>query len=209
VSGNGEPGDKPGARVGPWTRHESRPLYDNPWIRLREDAVTQPDGRPGVYGVVEFNNLTLGVVALNASGEVILVGQHRYPLDYYSWEIPEGGGPKGSSPEAGAARELREETGLEAGRWDYLGCLVLSNAVTDEIGHLFLARDLIQHTPQPEPTEVLRTRWLPFEEACREAFEGRITDSISTVALSRARHFLELEKRGLPAPEYPRHPAGG
>jgi 8-oxo-dGTP pyrophosphatase MutT (NUDIX family) len=203
VKETGGAGDE---RVGRWVRRESRVLYENPWIRLREDAVTRPDGGPGIYGVVEFANLTLAIVALNASGEVVLVGQHRYPLDYYSWEVPEGGGPKGSSPEEGAARELREETGLEAARWDYLGCLVLSNAVTDETGHVFLARDLTQHAPEPEPTEVLQTRWLPLEEACREALEGRITDSISTVALARARHFLELEKQGLPAPVYPRHP---
>src|SRR5690606_37910998 len=135
---------------------------------------------PGIYGVVEFHNLTTAIVALNAADEVVLVGQHRYPLDYYSWEVPEGGCPKtGDTPEAGAARELREETGLEAARWDYLGCAVLSNAVTDELAHFYLARSLTQHAPEPEPTEELRVKWLPLEEACRDALEGRITDLIS------------------------------
>ena len=205
---NGDGVGRDGERVGPWIRRRSRDIYQNPWIRVREDAVTRPDGSPGIYGVVEFRNLTIGVVALNASGEVVLVGQHRYPLDYYSWEIPEGGGPNGSDPRANAARELREETGLEADRWDYLGTLVLSNAVSDETGHLFLARDLTQHEPEPEPTEILQIRWLPLEEACREALEGRIADSVSCVALARTRHFLGLEKQGLPPPAYPRHPRG-
>ena len=198
--------ERDGVRVGPWIRRQSRDIYQNPWIHVREDAVTRPDGNPGIYGVVEFHNITVGVVALNDSGDVVLVGQHRYPLDYYSWEIPEGGGPKGSDPQANAARELREETGLEAGRWDYLGTLVLSNAVSDEIGHLYLARDLTQHEAEPEPTEVLEVRWLPLEEASHDALEGRISDSITGVGLARARHFLELEKRGLPTPAYPHHP---
>jgi len=203
VSGEAQDG---GRRIGPWTRNHSREVYDNPWIRVREDAVTRPDGSPGIYGVVSFHNLTIGVVALNAAGETVLVGQHRYPLDYYSWEIPEGGCPKGDSPEGTAARELREETGLEAARWDYLGCMVLSNAVSDEYGHLYLARDLTQHEPEPEPTEVLQTRWQPLEAACADAEEGRITDLVSCTGLLRARHFLDRESRGLPPPEYPRQP---
>ena len=193
-------------RIGPWICRESRDIYQNPWISIREDAVTRPDGNPGIYGVVEHANLAIGIVALNAHNEIVLVGQHRYPLDYYSWETPQGGCPKDSAPEASAIRELREETGVEAARWDYLGCLVLSNAVTDEVGHLFLARDLTQHEPQPEPTEVLEVRWLPFEEAFNEAASGVITDSVSCVALQRARHFLDLEKRGLPPPAYRRQP---
>jgi 8-oxo-dGTP pyrophosphatase MutT (NUDIX family) len=195
-----------GKAVGPWIRRESRDVYQNPWIRVREDAVTRPDGNPGIYGVVEYANFAIGITALNADGEIVLVGQHRYPLDYYSWEVPQGGCPKDSAPEDSAIRELREETGVEAARWDYLGCVALSNAVSDEVGHLFLARDLTQHEPEPEPTEVLETRWMPLDKACDEVLKGTITDLISCGALMRARHFLDLEKQGLPAPAYRRHP---
>jgi len=201
---NGLPGLEP---VGPWMRLKSRSIYRNPWIHVREDRVTRPDGNPGIYGVLEFANLAIGVVALNEGGEVVLVGQHRYPLDYYSWEIPEGGCPKElDKPETAAARELREETGLEASHWHYLGCLALSNSVTDEVAHLFLARNLFQGQPSPDPTEVLQIKWLPLEEACRQVLEGEITESISIAGLLRARHFLERERSGLPPREYSRAP---
>ena len=192
-------------RVGPWRRLESRSIYRNPWIHVREDSVTRPDGNPGIYGIVEFANLAIGVVALNEVGEVVLVGQHRYPLDYYSWEIPEGGCPKESDdPEAAAARELREETGLEAARWHYLGCLALSNSVTDEVAHLFLVRNLSQGPSAPDPTEVLKVKWILLEEVVRQILEGEITESISIAAILRALHFVQREKAGLPPLEYQR-----
>ncbi len=198
--------DSESTRIGPWTWQNSRDIYQNPWIHVREDKVIRPDGEEGIYGVVEFANWAIGVVALDASGRIVLVGQHRYPLNYYSWEIPEGGCLKGSDTlEAAAARELREETGVEAKRWDYLGCFTLSNAVSDEVAHLFLARDLTQGEPSPDPTEVLQVKWEMLEEACRQVLEGEITESISIAGLLRAKHFLENEKAGVKK-EYKRGP---
>lgn len=194
------------ARIGPWTRTSTRNIYANPWIRVREDAVIRPDGAPGIYGVVEFAHWASGIVAVDAEGRVALVGQHRYPLDYYSWEIPEGGIPKGDDLLSSAARELREETGIEAQRWDALGCLVLSNSVTDEVAYLFLARVLTQGQPHPDPTEVLQVQWVSLEEACRQALTGEITESITVAGLLRAREFLHRENRGLPPTEYRQEP---
>ena len=193
-------------RIGPWLKHASRTVFETPWIRVREDAVTQPDGKPSTYGVVEYRNLAVGVVAVDEAGRVALVGQHRYPLDYYAWEIPEGGCPRDEAPREAAARELREETGTLAKRWDYLGCLTLSNSVSDEVAHLFLARDLVAGEAEPEPTEVLAKRWLPLEEACGDVLEGRLTDGISVAGLLRARHFLERERSGLPPLAYSEAP---
>jgi ADP-ribose pyrophosphatase len=198
---------QPLRRIGPWSVVGTRPLYANPWIEAREDQVIHPHGEPGIYGVVSFRHLAVGIVPLDRNGNVTLVGQHRYPLDYYSWEIPEGGCRIGAeSPEETARRELAEETGFRAGSLAYLGCFTLSNSVTDEVAHLFLARDLTSGVANPEATEVLQTKVLPFAEACRMAEEGQLNESLTVVALLRARHWLEREKQGLPPPEYRNQP---
>lgn len=181
-------------KIGPWTRLRSRAIYENPWIRVREDDVLRPDGSPGIYGTVHFKNIAVAVVPIDAQGRVILVGQHRYPFDRYFWEVPEGGCPEGrEKPEEAAVRELREETGYVAGRWDYLGALVLSNACSDENGHLFLARDLTPGAQDPDADEQLAVKAVDFQEAWRMAMEGELTESLTVAALARARYFLDRE----------------
>lgn len=172
----------------------SRPIYENPWITVREDQVLRPDGSPGIYGVVHFRHLAVGVVPLDEAGRVILVGQYRYTLGVHSWEIPEGGCPVGEDPRDAAARELEEETGYRAARWDYLGSTVLSNSATDETAHLFLARELTPGKAHPDPTEELTVKAIPWEEAWRLAMEGEAADSITVMALARARHRLDQER---------------
>ncbi len=169
----------------PWHRRSRRVAYENRWLTVWHDEVTRPDGRAGIYGVVHFANLAVGVVALDADGRVVLVGQHRYTLDAWSWEIPEGGVPLDEDPVAGAARELREETGVTAATWHELGRLHLSNSVTDEAGILYLATNLTRGQAAPEETEALEIRWVPFAEALAMTLDGRITDSLSVVALQR------------------------
>lgn len=183
-------------KFGPWTRLSSRPIYENPWIRVREDQVLRPDGSPGIYGVVHFRNLAVAVVPVDAEGRVILVGQHRYPLDFYSWEIPEGGCPEGEDPLAAAKRELREETGCEAALWDYLGSVALSNSATDEMGHIWLARDLTRGASEPEATEDIAVRTVAWDEAWTLAMEGKRTDALTVMGMARARHFLDRERAG-------------
>lgn len=183
------------APTNPWRTKGSRPIYENPWIRVREDAVVRPDGQDGIYGVVEYKNWAIGIVVLTDEGETILVGQHRYPLDLYSWEIPEGGCPVGTSPLESAKRELREETGIEAGRWTYLGELHLSNSVSDEVGCVFLAEDLTFGEAEPEGTERLETRRVPLAAAYHMAMTGEISDSLAVIGLARAHHFLAAGRR--------------
>lgn len=175
----------------PWTRTGSREVYANPWISVREDEVVRPDGQPGIYGVVELRNLALGCVALFADRTTVLVGQHRYTLGEYSWEIPEGGGDPQREPLDEIARELAEETGLLAQRWTPLGRVHTSNCITDELGLLWLAEDLSEGPDDPDATEVLRTWRLPFDEAVAMAIEGRITDAMSITGLLRAAHLLD------------------
>lgn len=166
-------------------RRTRRTAYENPWITLWHDEVTRPDGSPGIYGVVHFTGLAAGVVVLDDDDRVVLVGQHRYTLDTWSWEIPEGGVPEGETALAGAQRELREETGLEAATWREIARLDLSNSVTDERAVLYVATDLTQGEASPEPSEAIEVRWVPFDEALAMTLDGRITDSMSVVAIQR------------------------
>ena len=173
----------PPERANPWITQESRVVYENAWIRVREDRVTRPDGQPGIYGVVHFKNRAVGVLPVEPDGSVWLVGQHRYPLDLYSWEIPEGGCPEGEDPEACARRELQEETGLTAGRLEPILTTHLSNSVSDEWGVIFRATELLPGPPEPEGSERIDVRKVPFAEALGMVHRGEITDSLSVMAL--------------------------
>ena len=173
---------KPGVGQNPWLTVGSEQVYENAWISVREDKVVRPDGEPGIYGVVHYKNVAVGVLPVE-DGHTYLVGQYRYPLERYSWEIPEGGCPEGEEPLRAAQRELREETGLEARSWRRLGEAHLSNSVADEYAVWFLATGLVSGKNQPEGDEVLEVRRVPLEEALRMALDGRITDALSLVAL--------------------------
>ncbi|MFI5267225.1 MAG: NUDIX domain-containing protein [Chloroflexota bacterium] len=181
------------AQRGPWQVLDSRAVYANPWITVREDRVIQPDGRPGIYGVVQCNP-AVGVVALTAEGQVCLVGQYRYPLDEYSWEIVTGYSEPGEDVLAAAQRELREETGLTATRWTSLGRCHISNSVTDQVGYLYLAEGLEQGAAAPEPTEELSVKVVPLAEALALAQSSGIVQAFSLVGLYRAawQHPLRL-----------------
>lgn len=170
---------------GRFERRSRRVAYENPWITVWHDEVTRPDGGDGIYGLVHFENLAVGVLVLDGDDRTLLVGQHRYALDEVSWEIPEGGVPVGESPLEGAQRELREETGLSATTWVELGRLSLSNSVTDERAVLFLATGLTHGEASPEPTESLEVRWMPFSDVLAMTLDGRIHDALTVVAVER------------------------
>ena len=167
----------------PWKTLSSRPVYENPWIGVREDRVIRPDGKPGIYGVVHFKNRAVGVLPVDGEGAIWLVGQHRYPLDAYSWEIPEGGCPENESPEETARRELREETGLVAERLELVATSHLSNSVSDEVGYVFRATELTQGADEQEGTERIVARRVEWNEAWQMFKAGEITDSLSVIAI--------------------------
>ncbi len=169
-----------------WKTVHNERIYDNPWIRVEHRAVINPAGNPGIYGVVKFKNKAIGIVPVDDRGCIYLVGQYRYPLDAYSWEIPEGGGPLGEDPLDTARRELKEETGLLADRWECLGRIHTSNSVTDEEGFIYLATGLEYGAAEPEETEELRIKKVPLSTAVEMVMRSEITDSISMCGILMA-----------------------
>lgn len=169
----------------PWTVLSRTTAYENDWIRVDHHEVLGPSGGPGVYGTIHFKNQAIGVVPIDASGRVILVGQYRFPLGAYSWEIPEGGGSRSVPALDSAQRELREECGLTARRWMEVQSMDLSNSVSDEFSTAFLAWELSEVPAQPDETEELRVARVPFWEAMERVKRGEIRDSISAAALLR------------------------
>ncbi len=167
----------------PWQTLNSSVKYDNNWLSIRHEEVVTPAGTPGIYGVVSFKNKAVGVIPIDTEGNTYLVGQYRYPLNEYSWEIPEGGSPLGTEPLDSAKRELKEETGLEARHWTQIARIHTSNSATDEEGFLYIAEDLVQGDHEPEETEDLRIWKLPLVEAVGMAMTGRITDALSVSGL--------------------------
>lgn len=174
----------------PWKTLSTQAIYDNPWIRVREDQVINPSGGRGIYGVVSFKNKAIGIIPVDKNGNTYLVGQYRYALEAYSWEIPMGGGLLQNNILESARRELREETGLTAQSWTQILRLHTSNSVTDEEGFVFLAQDLQQGETDFEETEDLRIRRLHVREAIEMVFEGEITDAISVAGLLALPRFL-------------------
>lgn len=167
----------------PWQTLNSAIRYENPWLSIRHEEVVTPAGTPGIYGVVSFKNKAVGVIPIDTDGYTYLVGQYRYPLNEYSWEIPEGGSPVGTDPLESARRELREETGLVAQRWTKIARIHTSNSATDEEGFLYIAEELEQGDHEPEDTEQLHVRRLPLAEAVEMVMRSEITDALSVSAL--------------------------
>ncbi|MEM6320714.1 MAG: NUDIX hydrolase [Bacteroidota bacterium] len=175
----------------PWKITNSQPIYDNPWIKITHNEVITPAGTNGIYGVIHYKNYAVGILPLDADYNTYLVGQYRFPLERYSWEIPEGGCPEGTSILETAKRELKEEVGLVAAKWTPLLQMDVSNCVSDEICEVFIAQDLTEGEAQPEETEDLTVRKIPFDEAYEMVLNGTIRDAISIAAILKVKILIE------------------
>lgn len=174
----------------PWQIISEKEVYDNKWINVTEYNVINPSGGKGIYGKVHFKNLAIGIIVLDDHFNTYLVGQYRFTLNEYSWEIPEGGGDPDTDPLDSAKRELLEETGLIAHEWTPILKMHLSNSVSDEYSIIYLARKLEQHTAMPEETEQLVVKKIPFEEAWQMVEDGSITDAMSVAAIQKTKWML-------------------
>lgn len=175
----------------PWKTKNTKEVYDNNWIKVEHHEVSNAAGKDGIYGTVHFKNLAIGVIPLDEQKNTWLVGQYRYPLGEYSWEIPEGGGKLNVDPIESAKRELKEETGIKAESWTEILRLNTSNSVTDELGIIYLARDLKLGKSNPDEDEQLEIRKLPFDEAFQMVMDGKIKDSLSVAAILKLKFLLE------------------
>jgi 8-oxo-dGTP pyrophosphatase MutT (NUDIX family) len=172
-----------------WKRLNSRTVFENDWMEVREDHVINPGGGENQYGYVHFKGHAVAIVALDKDQYVWLVGQNRYTLDAWSWELPMGGAPLDELPLDAARRELREETGLTAEHWSEIMRLHTSNSITDELGFVYLAEDLTEGETSFEETEDIEVRKLPLAEALTMVRNGEITDAISVAGLLRIAEF--------------------
>lgn len=174
----------------PWKTQKIKEIYENPWIKVEEHEVINPAGNPGIYGKVHFKNKALGIIPVDNEGNTWLIGQYRYPLDCYSWEIPMGGGPIELDILESAKRELKEETGITAQKWTEVLRIHTSNSVTNEEGFVYLAEELEEGETEFEETEVLAVKKLPFKKALEMVLNGEITDGISIAGILKVARFL-------------------
>ncbi len=175
----------------PWKTISTKEVYDNAWINVEEHQVINPSGNQSIYGKVHFKNKAIGIIPLDEDNNTWLVGQYRYTLDEYSWEIPMGGGAMDVEAVESAKRELKEETGLSANKWEQLFRIHTSNSATDEEGFVFLAKELTQGATEFEDTEDLQIKKLPFKDAVQMVLDGKITDSLSIAGILWVRGLID------------------
>jgi len=175
-------------RPPPWRDAGSTTLFENPWMRLTRHDATAPTGHKADYVVMRPQNMSVGVLPLHADGTVTLVGQQRFALMNWSWEMPEGGAPFSEDPLEGARRELAEEAGLAAAQWRLAYRAEMTNSITDERAMAWLAWDFTEVPIAPDETEIIRVARVPFGDLLREIGRGSIRDMFTLATALRAYH---------------------
>lgn len=173
--------------LNPWKTLSIELKYDNPWIRIEEHQVINPAGNPGIYGTVNFKNRAVAILPLFENGDTLLVGQFRYPLQQYHWELPMGGAPESEQTLLCAQRELKEETGFSANFWQQILTTHLSNSITQEVGFTYIAKGLQAGEMALEETEDITVKRLPFECVFQQVMTGEITDAMTIASVMKAR----------------------
>ncbi len=174
----------------PWKILSTKEHYDNPWVNVVEHQVTNPAGNPGIYSVVHVKNLAICVLHMDEAYNTWVVGQYRFPVEEYSWEIPEGGGPLDTDPLASAKRELLEECGIAAQQWMQIASCHLSNSGTDEKAIIYIAKGLSFQASSPEETEILEVRKIPFETLFQMVMNNEVMDAPTIIAVLKTRQLI-------------------
>lgn len=175
----------------PWKTVKSEVTYENPWIKVTENQTINAAGGDGIYGVVHFKNIAIGIIPLDEDYNTWLIGQYRYPLNEYSWEICEGGGLHQDDVLDSAKRELHEELGIKAENWTKIMDMHLSNSVSDEVGVIYIAKDLSYHTPEPEEGEVLQIKKIPFNTVYEMVMDGQLKDSLTVSGVLKTKILID------------------
>lgn len=179
------------SEINPWKTLKKKHIYDNPWISVDEHDIITPANTEGIYGIVHFKNLAVGVIPIDDEGNTYIVGQYRYPLKKYTWEIIEGGGNLEVDPIISAQRELLEEAGIKAQKWEKILEMDLSNSATDEHAIIYVAKDLSHHESEPEETEDLQLKKITLEELIEKVYSGEIDDSLSVAGVLKLKLMIE------------------
>ncbi|NNF01711.1 MAG: NUDIX hydrolase [Bacteroidia bacterium] len=179
-------------KTNPWKILNTKQIFSNPWIRIQASKVIDPGGKGGEYTVVHFQNVAVAILPLDEDNNTWIVGQYRFPLDRFEWELPEGGSPLGKDLLENAKRELQEETGIQANKWEKILEMQLSNSVTDEISVSYIARELTIGESQPDSNERLYLRKLPFSELYEMVMKGDVRDALTVATVLKARSLIEF-----------------
>jgi 8-oxo-dGTP pyrophosphatase MutT (NUDIX family) len=183
---------------GNWVTLTHKVAHENKWIRVDAFDVTTPANTPGHYSVVHYKNVAVGIIPLDKDMNTYIVGQYRYPLKQYSWEIPEGGSPVGTNPIESAKRELQEECGLIPNYVEQILEMHLSNSVSDEKAIIYLGTQLTKTSSSPEETEELTIKKIPFKNLVKMVLNGEITDSMSVAGVLKLNYLIENRLINLP-----------
>jgi 8-oxo-dGTP pyrophosphatase MutT (NUDIX family) len=175
----------------PWRTLNSEVKYENPWIKITESKTIDAAGGDGIYGVVHYKNIAIGIIPLDEDYNTWLVGQYRYPLNQYSWEICEGGGLHSNNILDSAKRELHEELGIKANSWEKIMDMHLSNSVSDEKGVIYIAKDLSFFDSEPEDCEVLQAKKIPLNTVYEMVMSGKITDSLTVAGILKTKILID------------------
>lgn len=177
---------------GPWFINTSQDVYTDPWLSVRCDQVTRPDGKPGTHSVVTIKP-GVSVLAIDDEQNVFLTDEFHYAIGRDSLETVSGGIDEGETAEQAARRELQEELGLLAEEWIPMGTVDPFTSSLLSPTQLFLARGLTETEPNPEGTELIRKRRLSFMEAVEKVMSSEITHAPSCVLILKTERWLQKQ----------------